>query len=399
MGVTMDTSVAPDLRDHTFSFTFLLLAIVCPLFTVMMLCMDWAESVPVCGFWAPGRSELWHSQLASCRSAEGRVSWPTFEGGPTVQMYPFHSAMWQLDSGDTSVPELQVGDQWSQVRFHANMVPHVRRNVPELKQAVFEQAAIIERAGALEGVARQYTAGYVNEYHGGVEQRMTLKDFLALEQKVVKGKQSEHWYWLGCFTYEDIESEVQGAKFQGQSTESRSAFNWLFESMQHLFDRPLISGIKLPATVCLRVAAASARLRMHHDSMHNFLFNLHGTRKVLLMMPDLGRATLDPVSQSGSADLQTKAAQKAIVAGVDPRAINYTHHPRVLAAHLLTASLDPGDVLFVPAMWWHYIEAEPKTTAEPHSALLSIALNIFLGVECGRELVSIKDLLRHRRRA
>lgn len=89
----------------------------------------------------------------------------------------------------------------------------------------------------------------------------------------------------------------------------------------------------------------------HYDMSSNIACNMVGRRRFTLFPPDQVRnlypGPLEP----------TPGGQ--VVSMVDPRAPDPDLHPRfaeALAAAQV-AELEPGDLLFYPALWWHQVEA------------------------------------------
>jgi hypothetical protein len=89
----------------------------------------------------------------------------------------------------------------------------------------------------------------------------------------------------------------------------------------------------------------------HYDMSSNMACNMVGRRRFTLFPPDqvhnLYPGPLEP----------TPGGQ--VVSMVDPRNPDLDLYPRFAEARAaaLVAELEPGDVLFYPALWWHQVEA------------------------------------------
>jgi hypothetical protein len=98
----------------------------------------------------------------------------------------------------------------------------------------------------------------------------------------------------------------------------------------------------------------------HYDTSNNLACCLVGRRRFTLFPPDqienLYPGPLEP----------TPGGQ--VVSLVDPTAPDLTRFPRFAAAARAgqVADLEPGDVLFYPALWWHNVEA-----LEPFNAMIN----------------------------
>jgi hypothetical protein len=89
----------------------------------------------------------------------------------------------------------------------------------------------------------------------------------------------------------------------------------------------------------------------HYDALNNIACVAVGRRRFTLFPPaqigNLYPGPLDP-TPGGQA-----------VSTVDFNAPDFDRHPgfRAALAHARSATLEPGDAIFMPAMWWHQVEA------------------------------------------
>lgn len=98
------------------------------------------------------------------------------------------------------------------------------------------------------------------------------------------------------------------------------------------------------------------RSGLHYDLSDNLLVQVYECKKAMLVAPDESRCVYpfgDNVSKSR----------------VDPEQPDLRAYPRFAQARVFTGTLEPGDILFIPCGWWHYL----STTAE------SISLNCWWG--------------------
>lgn len=89
----------------------------------------------------------------------------------------------------------------------------------------------------------------------------------------------------------------------------------------------------------------------HFDGSHNVACVVAGRRRFILFPPaQVANLYVGPVDR-------TPAGQP--VSMVDPLAPDLTRYPRFADAwdHALQAELQPGDAVFIPALWWHHVQS------------------------------------------
>ncbi|MBY5922344.1 cupin-like domain-containing protein [Ferrimonas balearica] len=125
-----------------------------------------------------------------------------------------------------------------------------------------------------------------------------------------------------------------------------------------------------------------SRVAAHFDFPHNLACNLVGNRTFTLFPPEqvsnlyIGPMELAPGGQP--------------ISMVDPAAPDLSRYPKYAEAQAasLTAELAPGDLLYLPSMWWHQVESladfnvllthwwrdSPAYLGRPNNALLHAIL-------------------------
>lgn len=110
----------------------------------------------------------------------------------------------------------------------------------------------------------------------------------------------------------------------------------------------------------LRLSSPQLQLWTHYDVLHNVLFQLHGTKRVVLFRPDHA-AALDLRGSSSS----IVRIEPEDVAKLDPDC------PFARARReALELELCPGQALFIPALWAHNVLALPEQGP-------GVAVNVF----------------------
>jgi len=115
------------------------------------------------------------------------------------------------------------------------------------------------------------------------------------------------------------------------------------------------------------------RSGLHYDYIDNFFAQVHGTKQAILAAPEEAR-NLHVFN-----DAHTKSQ-------VAPQHPDLRAHPRLKRATLHETSLEPGDVLYIPKGWWHYLASSER----------SISLSCWHGTPLG-PLHDLKVMLNTRR--
>lgn len=116
---------------------------------------------------------------------------------------------------------------------------------------------------------------------------------------------------------------------------------------------------------------ARTRSGLHYDPMDNCLLQLHGSKVAILAAP-ADRRNLYPF------------ADNVAKSRIDPEAPDAARFPRVQEATLFTGELAPGDLLYIPRGWWHFLRAPAS----------SISLNLWHepALTLGDELRGLAEL-------
>lgn len=106
-----------------------------------------------------------------------------------------------------------------------------------------------------------------------------------------------------------------------------------------------------PAFRQLWIGSGGQVVNLHFDPTHNLIAMLAGTKRVTLVPPDhMGNLYPAPL------DMRLGDAIGSMVKVLAP---DFSKHPRAAQelAKAQVATLNPGDVLYIPPMWWHHVES------------------------------------------
>jgi ribosomal protein L16 Arg81 hydroxylase len=96
-----------------------------------------------------------------------------------------------------------------------------------------------------------------------------------------------------------------------------------------------------PDTGFFWMGPAGVQTPFHHDLTNNFMAQVIGRKRIKLV----------PLS-----DTTHMANHLHCYSQVDGHAIDYERFPSMHNAHLIECTLAPGELLFLPIGWWHYVE-------------------------------------------
>jgi hypothetical protein len=126
----------------------------------------------------------------------------------------------------------------------------------------------------------------------------------------------------------------------------------------------------------------ATRVATHYDQSNNIACVVHGRRRFTLFPPDqVANLYIGPLDH-------TLAGPPSSM--VDPDAPDLARYPCFAdaMAHAQVAELEPGDAIFIPAIWWHHVRAlDPlnvlvnywwtaEATASPFGALIHALMSI-----------------------
>uniref|UniRef100_A0A7S0H554 JmjC domain-containing protein n=1 Tax=Amorphochlora amoebiformis TaxID=1561963 RepID=A0A7S0H554_9EUKA len=102
----------------------------------------------------------------------------------------------------------------------------------------------------------------------------------------------------------------------------------------------------------LRMGLAELKYRAHWDGVDNFIVQVTGTKLFVLFHPE-DELNLYPLRR------ETRRSRLTL------RHLNITRYPRAKNALAFWHRLVPGDVMFLPLHWWHYVESQdPRESSE-----------------------------------
>eukprot|EP00903_Cladosiphon_okamuranus_P009113 g8706.t1 len=121
------------------------------------------------------------------------------------------------------------------------------------------------------------------------------------------------------------------------------------KALEHIVDWSAFGCNKTAADSTIWLGTEGSHTPLHYDTYGvNLVAQLHGKKKWLLYSPD-ETVRLSPT--------RVPYEESSVFSRVDARGPDLARFPRFADAHPMEVTLDPGDVLFVPNHWWHFVEA------------------------------------------
>jgi len=116
--------------------------------------------------------------------------------------------------------------------------------------------------------------------------------------------------------------------------------------LAHDFDFAMLGPLDIKAVILW--VGANTRSGLHYDYVDNLFAQVHGTKRVIMAAPE------EAYNLHLFPDCHTKSQ-------VAPEHPDLDAHPRFARAALSQGFLAPGDILFLPRSWWHYLASSESS--------------------------------------
>lgn len=214
----------------------------------------------------------------------------------------------------TKVEDWAARSKWSQEYL---------RNHPDIQTMKLVKTGTEKMFYDLDTEAEMVKHGmYDTSLHYNVSD-MTAKDFFS---KINDPDDPNFYYWYGPIVQLDgiLHRDVQPwdyAFLSAKDADKEAMFMWM--------------------------SGAGPRAWIHADSDHNFFIHMLGTKRFIVFPP----------SEYENLYMYSRLHPKWHKSQVNFDAPDLDRFPRFANATAYEALLQPGDVLYVPQYWWHYVES------------------------------------------
>ncbi|WUC81822.1 cupin-like domain-containing protein [Streptomyces sp. NBC_00536] len=202
---------------------------------------------------------------------------------------------------------------------------------------------IIRGTGALDTM-RKWTPEYVSERLGDREVPVAIADADGSFRYNTAAREG--------LRYEPMRGSRLAAEFRDTASGRRLSMqqmsipNALVELRDDLSIPPYIPGDVI-TDINLWMASESSNTPLHYDNMNNLFAQLDGRKRFLLFNP-----SQSDLLYPGPLDIRTRH-----LSGVDVADPDLEKFPEFARAEYWEALVLPGDLLFIPAFWWHQVSA------------------------------------------
>ncbi|GAA3214886.1 cupin-like domain-containing protein [Dactylosporangium siamense] len=215
---------------------------------------------------------------------------------------------------------------------------------PVTRAPVKDTVPVIIRGENVVGKVAGWTPEHISERIGEREVPISVAD--------ADGAFRYNPDMAGGLHFEPMQGAKLAAEFRGTTTERKLCMQQmpiesrLPELLPELTVPPYVPADKIN-DINLWMASADSRTPLHYDDMHNIFVQIEGRKRFRLFNP----AQFDLLYPG---PLNTRSQH---LSQVELNAPDLDRFPKLARAEYWEAVVEPGDMLFMPAFWWHQVSA------------------------------------------
>ncbi|MFI9365444.1 cupin-like domain-containing protein [Kitasatospora sp. NPDC053057] len=215
---------------------------------------------------------------------------------------------------------------------------------PILRAPVLTTTPLIIRNTPALGPMHQWTPEYLSERLGDREVPVSIADADGGFRYKPEARQGLHFEPMrGSRLATEFRDTASGRRLSMQQMSIPGA---LPELRDDLVIPPYIP-TDVISDINLWMASESSNTPLHYDNMNNLFAQLDGKKRFMLFNPSQSE-----LLYPGALDIRTRH-----LSSVDVNTPDLEKYPRFAQAEYWEAVVEPGDLLFIPAFWWHQVSA------------------------------------------
>ncbi|MFF3334810.1 cupin-like domain-containing protein [Streptomyces sp. NPDC002888] len=220
---------------------------------------------------------------------------------------------------------------------------------PLTRASVLTTTPVVIRGTDALGAMRKWTPEYISERLGDREMPVSIADADGAFRYNLDAREG--------LRYESMPGSRLAAEFRDTSSGRRISMQQMSipgalpELHGELIVPPFVPSEAI-TDINLWMASGASNTPLHYDNMNNLFAQLAGTKRFLLFNP-----AQSDLLYPGPLDIRTRHLSR-----VDVKAPDLQQFPRFEQAEYWEAVVEPGDLLFLPAFWWHQVSAQDEAS-------------------------------------
>ena len=282
-----------------------------------------------------------------------------FRGAPKVMTSRIKEIF--ANESEGQIPALTMNEMALARKLVLHHAPFVIRNVSTIKelQSKWTQAYLSKELASATMAVQVYKDKQLLYVHGPTLEKMRTRDPQEVH-RIVHGpgygkRVTRNMSWL----FDDAAKNQNNSKHMLYAMKAPGEAISDEELMHRAFDdvMPLVRELQPDKTALMRIGFHELHYSAHFDYSTNFLAQVAGVKKVILS---------NPLEEHKFHWERNRDHPHFRHSRVWPRLNlrNDSEFPDFMMANALQVALWPGDMMFIPPLWWHYIEAELPVAAE-----------------------------------
>ena len=298
-----------------------------------------------------------------------------FRGAPRVMTANIKEIF--ANESEGQIPALTMNEMALAREFVLHHVPFVIRNVSAVKEleSKWTQVYLSQEVGSATMAVNVYKDKRFQYMHSAFFEKLRTQDPEEVHRIVQSPGYSERVTLNMSWLFDDAAKNQNNSKRMLYAMKAPGEAIRDEELMHRAFDEvmPLVRELKPDKKAIMRIGFHELHYGAHFDYSANFLGQVAGVKKVMLFHP-LEEHKFHWERNSDHPYFRHSR--------VWPR-LNLRHDsefPDFMMANALQVALGPGDMMFIPPLWWHYVEAKLPVVASAATDTTRDAVPFWLSI-------------------